>query len=115
MSEQNDKYASLMTYSPTNDLYKAASALLASLGAVPEFTPELVTLQKAVEVCREEIDNREAFATEIQKARDEYTMDSSCDVEIDDEPVLSVADEGVWVSAWVWVQRTHVGEDGERN
>ena len=37
------------------------------------------------------------------------------DVEIDDEPVLSVADEGVWVSAWVWVQRTHVGEDGERN
>ena len=113
MSEQNDKYASLMTYSPTNDLYKAASALLASLGAVPEFTPELVALQKAVEACREEIDNREAFATEIQKARDEYTMDSSCDVEIDDEPVLSVVDDGVWVSAWVWVPRTDAGEDDE--
>lgn len=113
MSDGQDKYASLMTYSPTNDLYKAASALLAGLGAVPEFTPELVALQKAVESCREEIDNRETFAAEIQRARDDYTMDSSCDVEIDDEPVLSVSDEGVWVSAWVWVPRTDAGEDDE--
>ena len=95
-----DKYETLMTYGPVNDLYKAAAALLASLGEVPEFTPELVALQSAVESCREAVDSREQFADAIALAREDYANN---EVEIDDDPVLSVSDEGVWVSAWVWV------------
>lgn len=37
----------------------------------------------------------------IEAARSNYAGD---DVEIDDKPLLSVADKGVWVSAWVWVE-----------
>jgi hypothetical protein len=48
-------------------------------------------------------EHREHFATQIDQARDKYTMSSDEDVEIDDEPALSVADDGVWVAAWVWI------------
>jgi hypothetical protein len=43
---------------------------------------------------------REGDEIYIQKARDEYTDD---ELEIDDNPVVSHGDDGVWVSAWVWV------------
>lgn len=43
-----------------------------------------------------------AYKRLIEKARDIHTSD---DVEIDDQPILSIADEGVWVNAWVWVKR----------
>lgn len=36
----------------------------------------------------------------IQAARDIYQND---DLEIDDDARLSVADNGVWVQAWIWV------------
>ncbi len=39
---------------------------------------------------------RETHAAAIQSARDEYAM-------IDEHPLCSVAFDGVWVSAWVWV------------
>lgn len=45
----------------------------------------------------------------IEAARSNYADD---DCEIDDKPLLSVADEGVWVSAWVYV-RTSYPEDGD--
>lgn len=35
------------------------------------------------------------------------------DLEIDDDPLLSVADEGVWVSAWVWVPIESEDDDEE--
>ena len=36
----------------------------------------------------------------IAVARELYATD---DVEIDDEPALSHANDGAWVAAWVWV------------
>lgn len=36
----------------------------------------------------------------IASARGQYCND---DLEIDDTPLLSVGDGGLWVSAWVWV------------
>ncbi len=39
----------------------------------------------------------------INAARSNYAEPSDNDIEVDDEPMLSIADEGVWVSAWVWV------------
>lgn len=44
----------------------------------------------------------------IEAARSNYADD---DCEIDAKPLLSVADGGVWVSAWVWVRTDH-DEDG---
>lgn len=54
------------------------------------------------------------FATDdqalIDAARERY-VDSSDDIEIDPFPLISEADEGTWVSAWVWVP----GGDEEGN
>lgn len=36
-------------------------------------------------------------------ARSNYADPSDNDIEVDDEPTLNIADDGVWVSAWVWV------------
>lgn len=35
-----------------------------------------------------------------EEAHDRYGTD---DIEIDDEPATSEADDGIWVAAWVWV------------
>ena len=41
-----------------------------------------------------------ATAMHIARARTLYGTD---DIEMDDNATLSVADDGVWVSAWVWL------------
>ena len=44
---------------------------------------------------------RAAFADQIAKAR----LQTNDELEIDDEPLVSVADgEGVWVNAWIWIK-----------
>lgn len=47
--------------------------------------------------------DRRAHEGTIGCARSNYAEPSDDDIEIDDEPMLSIADDGVWVSAWVWV------------
>ena len=37
---------------------------------------------------------------DIETARIVYVTD---DLEIDDEPILTVSEDGVWVGSWVWV------------
>lgn len=39
----------------------------------------------------------------IAIARHTYASNSADDIEIDDEPAVSVADDGIWINAWVWV------------
>lgn len=56
------------------------------------------------EKCRQAESDGEQYAAEIATARDEYCND---DVEIDDDPRVSAAENGAWVMAWVWVH----GED----
>ena len=41
-----------------------------------------------------------ASPAQIARARGQYQSD---DIQIDDDAVLSKADEGVWVQAWVWL------------
>jgi hypothetical protein len=47
----------------------------------------------------------EAKAKIIQYARDCFESPSNDELEIDDEPKLSGTDDGVWVAAWVWVNK----------
>lgn len=71
--------------------------------------PGLERIAKRYEEAKEELSS---YAAEIEQARDEYALPSDDDLEIDDEPALSIADNGVWVSAWVWV-RTANDEDAD--
>jgi hypothetical protein len=43
---------------------------------------------------------REVRRFEREAAFDQYATD---DIEIDDEPAISRADDGTWVAAWVWI------------
>lgn len=50
----------------------------------------------------------EQKAAAIRYARKHYADPSGDDIEIDDNPSVSIADDptltrGIWVSAWVWV------------
>ncbi len=44
-----------------------------------------------------------ATPEQIQRARQLYAERSDDDVEIDDNATISESENGVWVSAWVWV------------
>lgn len=70
--------------------------------------PALVPLLARYIAARTELTD---YAGAIAAARDEYASD---DVEIDDNPSISRADDGTWVSAWVWVPDAEPTED-EKN
>lgn len=44
----------------------------------------------------------------ISQARQQYATSAS-DLEIDDEPQVSIARGGAWVAAWVWVAQEEAG------
>ena len=46
---------------------------------------------------------RQRHELTISAARSHYEEPSDHDIEIDDEPLLSIGENGVWVSAWVHV------------
>ena len=49
----------------------------------------------------------------IAQARKRYTISTS-DLEIDDEPQISIAEDGAWIGAWVWVANEEVGLSTKR-
>jgi hypothetical protein len=50
-----------------------------------------------------------AKAAYVAQAKRQYDLQSNNDIEIDEEPVVSVAEEGAWIAAWVWVNRKEAG------
>lgn len=40
----------------------------------------------------------------VDEARSNYAIISDNDIGIDENPVISRADDGAWVQAWVWVR-----------
>lgn len=90
-----------MTYGPANDLYEAIQEVLKN-EAKNLSAESLALLNSAVAKVKDTQEERKAYADEIQLARDHYKVDD--DLEIDDDPVLSVADDGVWVSSWIWIR-----------
>ncbi|MGA3372838.1 MAG: hypothetical protein ABSC48_13860 [Terracidiphilus sp.] len=49
-----------------------------------------------------------AKAAYIAVARQRYTK-STYDIEIDDAPVVGIAEDGAWVAAWLWVSQEDAG------
>jgi hypothetical protein len=50
-----------------------------------------------------------AKAAYIAQAKQQYDKPSNNDIEIDEDPAVSIAEEGAWIAAWVWVSRAEVG------
>lgn len=75
-------------------------------------TPGLEELAKRYEESLQEL---VTYATQIAQARDDYARPSGDNLEIDDEPCLSVGDDGLWVSAWVWVRFPEPEDEDEDN
>lgn len=93
-----------MTYGPANQLYEAAKQISGRIQGgkgSPEFQMLVTTLRDALSACDGAIKERKGYEAQIDQAR-EQTTDN---LEIDDDPVLSPSDDGVWVSAWLWVPR----------
>ena len=60
----------------------------------------------------------QATAELIKDARDRYAVGSDNDIEIDDNATMSQADNGTWISAWVWIGTVlceYCGQDCEEN
>lgn len=66
----------------------------AAMKNIPELQP---LLARYIEI-RTNADDR---AAAITSARNRYC--TSDDIEIDDTPSVSIADDGTWVAAWLWV------------
>ncbi|WP_143062010.1 hypothetical protein [Faunimonas pinastri] len=65
--------------------------------ALIAFVPALASVTERYKATASEA---AAAESEIAIARERYADD---DLEIDDDPIVSNAENGVWVSAWVWV------------
>ncbi len=51
----------------------------------------------------EKFESEEDEETYIDRAKEKYAYGSDNDIEIEENGTLSVADDGVWVPAWVWL------------
>ncbi len=81
---------------------EAVDKLVQALAGEHRFTQ----LVAAIDAARPE----EATEAERAEAADDYGTD---DVEVDDVAYVSRADDGCWVSAWVWVAYSDTGDDDE--
>lgn len=98
-----------MTYGPANDLYEAIRVVLKN-EAKNLSAESLALLNGAVAKVKDAQEERKAYADEIKLARAHDKVDD--DLEIDDDPVLSVADDGVWVSSWIWIRIDAEDDEG---
>lgn len=73
-------------------------------------TPTTVDYTNAAIALPEQVAWRAQHEGTIQAARDNYASD---DIEIDDTPLLSPGEGGVWVSAWVWVPTADDEDDND--
>ncbi len=96
----------LINFTPIAKLMKAARDVIATWER-GDLAGSVRDLEAAVNECHGVIDLSESNPDIIEQARDMYAND---ELQIDDSPVLAPADDGTWVSAWVWVPK----EDGQQ-
>ena len=89
------------TFDPLNELHATSKALAAALRAGSDPAPYLRAMEAAVAMCDELINERDAQRDAVYAARDMYEDD---DISIDEDPIVAVVDDGVWVSAWLWME-----------
>lgn len=72
-----------------------------SEGDIPDDWQWLGEMLSKIEEMKKDVSEEEASA--IEMARKKYLSLASDDIEIDDRPATSEADDGVWINAWLWV------------
>lgn len=83
-----------------------ARELVAKLETWPGVHPDhYAHLKSWIEATDKE---RADFPNIVEQAR---AIHASDDVEVDDDPFISVGDGGKWVSAWVWVPNADAEDD----
>lgn len=98
--------AEFMTYMPAEELYRLAKDAVARMQEAGLACDEL---KQALAAADQAIRDRDTYASQIDSARQRQTDD----LEIDGDPVVSVSDDGVWVSAWVFVPLAEGGDEDE--
>ncbi|TJY57142.1 hypothetical protein E4T66_17170 [Sinimarinibacterium sp. CAU 1509] len=83
-------------------LHSAHIAINAALAGADDARAKLEAAKRSIESIHAD---RATRTLHIEQARKDYCTD---DIEIDDEPIVSVGDGGVWVNAWVWVRDEEV-------
>ena len=81
------------SYAPFQDLIEAARAVVAGKPSAMQ------QLQAALSRVDSAFEAQADCSDEIRQARELATDE----LEIDDEPLVSIGDRGVFVNAWVWV------------
>lgn len=80
-----------------NDLFNAAQALVDATPQDQRKSPEWVKLEYALCACRDARTEADAYQAQAD------AVETGDDLEVDDSFLVSVADDGVWVSSWSWV------------
>ena len=93
------------TLAALNEASSLANAVLADGLASNSLTESATALRQSIDKL---IVEREQESAVIAAARGRYESD---DLEIDDDPIVSIGENGVWVGAWVWVGREADHED----
>jgi hypothetical protein len=89
------------TFSVTQDLYAAADAVLAEINKGLDVSDAARSgLATALAACDSIMSERDRFAGAVEDAREDWESDIC---KIDEEPLIAVADDAVWVSAWLRV------------
>lgn len=96
-----------MTYAPAQLLFEAVCSMREQFDRLQleRFGADRTTLDAAFLQVTEAIADRERLAAAVASARGE----ANDDLEIDDDPVTSESDVGVWVSAWIYVPNEEEG------
>ena len=50
-----------------------------------------------------------AEAAYVAQARRHHVKFSNNEIEIDESPTVSIAHDGAWIAAWVWINSTEAG------
>lgn len=72
----------------------------------------------SIEAVRKAFPDCFAAPSDIDLARETYEHGSNDDIEVDDDPMKSESDNGVWVSAWLFIhqdEREQDVNDGDEN
>jgi hypothetical protein len=96
----------LSDWTCVQELYEAAQAVLLQ-ARLPE-SPQLAKLREAVVACDEQIGTSDAHEPAIMALQNQFQYDD--DRRIDDCPLVSEGDVGIWVSGCFWIETEETPE-----
>lgn len=94
----SDMSRGLTSFQAIQDLYSAAQAIRAATPQSQRVSAEWIKLEAALASCADAITEASFYRAEAESLR------GHDDLEIDDDFLVSVSENGIWVSSWSWVE-----------